>query len=61
MLLDRRNRVLEIVDLYKGSVNSSQIGSGRFSSEAVRKNASAIIVIHNHPAATRLPAPTMSR
>lgn len=49
LLLDRRNRVMEIVDLYRGSVNSSQIRVGEIFREAVRKNASAIIVAHNHP------------
>jgi DNA repair protein RadC len=49
MLLDRRNRVMEVVDLYRGSVSSSQIRVGEIFREAVRKNASAIIVAHNHP------------
>ena len=49
MLLDRRNRVLETVEVYKGSVNSSQVRVGELFKEAVRKNASAIIVVHNHP------------
>jgi len=59
MLLDRRNRVLETVDLYRGSVSSSQIRVGEIFREAVRKNASALIVIHNHPSGDPTPAPTM--
>lgn len=57
MLLDRRNRVLEIVDLYRGSVSSSQIRVGEVFREAVRKNASAIIVAHNHPSGDPTPSP----
>jgi DNA repair protein RadC len=57
MLLDRRNRVLEIVDLYRGSVSSSQIRVGEVFREAVRKNASAIIVMHNHPSGDPTPSP----
>ena len=57
MLLDRRNRVLEIVDLYRGSVSSSQIRVGDVFREAVRKNASAIIVMHNHPSGDPTPSP----
>lgn len=57
MLLDRRNRVLETVDLYRGSVNSSQIRVGEIFREAVRKNASALIVIHNHPSGDPTPSP----
>lgn len=49
IVLDRRNRVLEIVEVYKGSVNSSQVRIGELFKEAVRKNASAVIVVHNHP------------
>jgi DNA repair protein RadC len=49
ILLDRRNRVLEIVEVYKGSVNSSQVRVGELFKDAIRTNASAIIVVHNHP------------
>lgn len=57
MLLDRRNRVLETVEVYKGSVNSSQVRVGEVFKEAVRKNASALIVIHNHPSGDPTPSP----
>ncbi len=57
MLLDRRNRLLEIVDLYKGSVNSSQVRIGEVFKEAIRKNASALIVVHNHPSGDPTPSP----
>ncbi len=49
MLLDRRNRVLETVEVYKGSVNSSQVRVGEIFKEAIRKNASCVVIIHNHP------------
>ena len=57
ILLDRRNRVLEIVEVYKGSVNSSQVRVGELFKEAVRANASAIIVVHNHPSGDPTPSP----
>lgn len=57
ILLDRRNRVLEIVEVYKGSVNSSQVRIGELFKEAVRKNASAVIVVHNHPSGDPTPSP----
>jgi DNA repair protein RadC len=56
-VLDRRNRVMEVVDLYRGSVSSSQIRVGEIFREAVRKNASAIIVAHNHPSGDPTPSP----
>ena len=56
VLLDRRNRVMETVEVYKGSVNSSQIRIGEVFKEAIRKNASAVIVIHNHPSGDTKPS-----
>jgi len=56
ILLDRKNRVTETVEVYKGSVNSSQVRVGELFKEAVRKNASAIIVIHNHPSGDPTPS-----
>ena len=49
ILLDRRNRVLEIVEIYLGSVSSSQVRVGEIFQAAVNRNASALVVIHNHP------------
>ena len=57
ILLDRRNRVLETIEIYKGSVNSSQVRVGEIFKEAIRKNASALIVIHNHPSGDPTPSP----
>ena len=57
ILLDRRNRVLETVEVYKGSVNSSQVRVGEVFKEAIRKNASALIVVHNHPSGDPTPSP----
>jgi DNA repair protein RadC len=57
ILLDRRNRVLEIVEVYKGSVNSSQVRVGELFKDAIRTNASAVIVVHNHPSGDPTPSP----
>ncbi len=57
IMLDTRNRVLEIVEIYKGSVNSSQIHVGEIFKPAVRRNAPALIVVHNHPSGDPTPSP----
>ncbi len=57
ILLDRRNRVMETAEVYKGSVSSSQIRIGEVFKEAIRKNASALVVIHNHPSGDPTPSP----
>jgi DNA repair protein RadC len=57
ILLDTRNRVLDIVEIYKGSVNSSQVQIGELFKPAVRRNAPALIVVHNHPSGDPTPSP----
>ncbi|WKZ37628.1 MAG: DNA repair protein RadC [Anaerolineales bacterium] len=57
ILLDRRNRVLETVEVYKGSVNSSQVRVGELFKDAIRTNASGLIVVHNHPSGDPTPSP----
>lgn len=57
LLLDRRNRVLDIEEVYEGSVNSSQVRVGEVFRAAVGRLASAIVVIHNHPSGDPTPSP----
>ena len=57
MLLDTRNRVLDIVEVYRGSVNSSQVRVGEIFKPALQRMAPAIIVIHNHPSSDPTPSP----
>ncbi len=49
--------MLEIVEVYKGSVNSSQVRVGELFKDAIRTNSSAIIVVHNHPSGDPTPSP----
>jgi DNA repair protein RadC len=57
LLLDRRNRVLDIEEVYQGSVNSSQVRVGEVFHAAVGRLASAIIIVHNHPTGDPAPSP----
>jgi len=57
ILLDTRNHVLDIVEVYKGSVNSSQVRVGEVFKSALRRNASAVIIAHNHPSGDPTPSP----
>jgi DNA repair protein RadC len=56
-LLDTRNRVLDIVGVTQGSVNSAHMRVGEIFTPAVRRNAAAIIVAHNHPSGDPTPSP----
>jgi len=58
--LDVRNRVLHIEPVYRGSVNTSQVRIGEIFKDAIRRNAAAIIVVHNHPSGDPSPSPMMS-
>jgi DNA repair protein RadC len=57
MLLDTKNRVLGIVTVYKGSLNSSLIRVGEVFRPAIRANCNALIVLHNHPSGDPMPSP----
>ncbi len=57
LLLDARNHVLDVAEIYRGSVNSSQIHIGEVFKPAIRRGATAIIVVHNHPSGNPAPSP----
>jgi DNA repair protein RadC len=57
LLLDTKNHVLDIVEVYRGSVNMSQVRVGEVFKAAVRRNAAAVIVVHNHPSGDPTPSP----
>jgi DNA repair protein RadC len=57
ILLDRRNQVLDIVEIYQGSVSSSQVRIGEVFRPAIQRLASAIVVCHNHPSSDNTPSP----
>ncbi len=56
-LLDTRNRVLDVVEVYKGSVNSAQVHVGEVFKPAIRRGAAGILVVHNHPSGDPTPSP----
>lgn len=55
--LDSRNRIMYLVTLYIGSVNSSQIRVGEIFHQAIKEKSPAIIVAHNHPSEDVTPSP----
>lgn len=56
VLLNIKNHVLAIHEVYKGSVNASQIRVSEVFREAIRCNSPSIIIAHNHPSGD--PAPS---
>ncbi|HVG00559.1 MAG TPA: DNA repair protein RadC [Chloroflexia bacterium] len=57
VLLNTRNQVIKFADVYRGSLNSSLVRVAEVFKEAVRVNAAAIIVAHNHPSGDPTPSP----
>lgn len=57
LLLNTKNHVLGTIELYRGSVNQSQVRIGELFREAVRRNCPAIILVHNHPSGDPTPSP----
>jgi DNA repair protein RadC len=55
--LDTRNHLIGISPLYKGSAHTTQVRMGEMFRDAVRLNATAIVVAHNHPSGDPTPSP----
>lgn len=57
LLLDTKNRVLDTLVAYRGSLNASAIRVAELFRAAVRQNAASILVAHNHPSGDPTPSP----
>ena len=56
LLLNTRNQVLAVKEVYKGNVSSAVIRAGEVFQEAVRSNCPAVILVHNHPSGDPTPS-----
>jgi len=56
MCLNTKNRIISVKQLYHGSLNSSLIRVAEVYKKAIRLNAAAIIVAHNHPSGDPTPS-----
>lgn len=57
ILLNTKNAVLRAVTVYQGNVSASLVRVGELFRDAVRSNAAAIILVHNHPSGDPTPSP----
>lgn len=57
VIMDTRNHVLKIHNVYVGSLNTAVVRVGELFREAIRLNAAAIIIAHNHPSGDPTPSP----
>ncbi len=57
VLLDTKNHVLRVATVYQGNVSASLVRVGELFRDAVRLNASGVILVHNHPSGDPTPSP----
>jgi DNA repair protein RadC len=57
ILLNTRNAVLRMITVYQGNVSSSLVRVGELFRDAVRLNATGLILVHNHPSGDSRPSP----
>lgn len=57
ILLDTRNNVLKTPTVYIGGLNTTAVGMGELFRLAIRENAAALILAHNHPSGDPSPSP----
>ena len=57
ILLNTRNSVIDVVTVAHGSLNSAQMRIGEIFTPAIRRNAAALIAVHNHPSGDPKPSP----
>jgi DNA repair protein RadC len=56
VLLNVKNRIVSVHEVYKGSVSSSLVRISEVFREPVRRNCPAVIVAHNHPSGDPTPS-----
>lgn len=56
MFLDTRHRVLEFIEIFRGTIDSATIHPREVVKEALKRNAAAVILAHNHPSGTSEPS-----
>ncbi|MDR2092693.1 MAG: DNA repair protein RadC [Azoarcus sp.] len=56
LLLDMRNRLIEAVDLFRGTLNQTSVYPREVVKLALRHNAAAVILAHNHPSGEAEPS-----
>ena len=54
--LNSQNQIIEVADLFEGTVDSSSISPREIADGALKENAAALIFVHNHPSGNPTPS-----
>ena len=57
LYLDNSNRLIECQELFRGSIDQTAIYPREIIKECLNRNASALVIAHNHPGGNPLPSP----
>lgn len=57
LFLDSKHRVLAWMEIFRGSVNCATVHPREVVKEALRLNAAAVVLAHNHPSGDSTPSP----
>ena len=57
LLLDTRSRLIDMVTLYHGSLNMTQVRVAEVFQPAIQRTARSILLVHNHPSRDPSPSP----
>lgn len=58
IFLDGKNKIVEIEDLFEGTLNTSSIYPREVIKSALKNNALSLIFVHNHPSGDPIPSPS---
>ena len=56
VFLDARNRVIDVVELFRGTLTQTSVYPREVVIEALNRNAAAVILAHNHPSGSSEPS-----
>ena len=54
--LDAQNRVIEYVDMFRGTVSQTSVYPREVVKEALARNSAALLLVHNHPSGAAEPS-----
>ena len=54
--LDAQNRVLEYVEMFRGTVTQTSVYPREIVKEAIARNSAAVLLVHNHPSGVAQPS-----
>lgn len=56
LFLDNQNRVIELVELFRGTIDAASVYPREVAKQALHHNAAAVIFAHNHPSGVSEPS-----